>query len=77
MSIRADILQAKWEYEQHLSEHKCSTLQPCQTRATFWNAWMGTAEMWGREPDDRRRQREHHFRNVKNAPPTTEAEAAA
>lgn len=63
MTIKADILQAKWEYEQHLFHHKCSTLTPCGERTEYWNAWMGTAAMWGREHDDDRRQREHFHRS--------------
>lgn len=76
MSIMADIKQARAEYEDHNARHKCSSLEPCEKRTEKWQAWMLTAELWGQEPDDQQRQRDHHFRNIKNAPATTEAEAA-
>lgn len=74
MSIRADILQAKAEYEDHVARHKCRDREssiadgetPCDTRVGLIQAWFGTAGMWGREYDDDRRQREHYLRNVKN-----------
>ncbi len=63
MSIIADIKQARDEHVQHLATHKCSQLQRCDIRAGLWQAYMGTAAMWGLEPDDDRRQREHYERN--------------
>ena len=68
MSIMADIRQAKWEYEDHIARHGCTMLNRCTDRTARWQAWMGTAELWGQEPDDDRRQREHHHRNIKNSP---------
>ena len=65
MSIIADIKQARDEHVQHLAEHKCSQLHRCDIRAGLWQAYMGTAGLWGQEPDDDRRQREHFERNYK------------
>ena len=63
MSIIADIKQARDEHVQHLATHRCSQLQRCDIRAELWQAYMGTAALWGTEPDDDRRQREHYERN--------------
>jgi hypothetical protein len=59
MSIRADILQAKDEYHEHMNRHKCSLIK-CQEKTELWGAWMGTAGLWATEPDDDDRQREHY-----------------
>ena len=63
MSIVADIKKARDEHVQHLATHKCSQLKRCEERAELWQAYMGTAAMWGQEADDDRRQREHYERN--------------
>jgi hypothetical protein len=75
MSIMADIKRAKAEYHDHLATHKCrdaiSSLAdnqtPCTTRMELMQAWMTTAELWGLEPDDDQRQREHFNRNLRPA----------
>lgn len=63
MSIIADIKQAKAHYEDHLAAHKCSQLQTCSERSLLLQVWYSTAGLWGEEPDDDRRQREHYERN--------------
>jgi hypothetical protein len=60
MSIRADILRAKSEYEEHLARHKCGTLTRCEERNRYSKAWMDTAKLWGLERDDDERQRAHY-----------------
>lgn len=72
MSIVADIKQAKAAFEHHVATHHCrdnfsswnAGQEPCFTRLELMHAWFGTAHMWGEEPDDDRRQREHYERNV-------------
>jgi len=64
MSIVADIKQARDEHVQHLATHKCSQLKRCEERAELWQAYMGTAALWGQEPDDHARQRAHYERNA-------------
>lgn len=71
MSIIADIRQAKSEFTAHVAEHKCRDAfsaradgqEPCAIRVELLQAFIGTAGLWGREPDDDRRQREHYERN--------------
>lgn len=85
MTIHADVHRAKAEYDDHLAAHKCryalamiaDGLEPCEKRTELLQAWFGTAGLLGKEPDDKQRQRDHHFRNVKNAPPSSEAELVA
>lgn len=62
MSTRYDILAAKEEYNRHLDQHKCGTLTGCPQRTELWQAWMGTAGLWGMEPDDSIRQRDQFRR---------------
>ena len=85
MSIVADIHRARAEFEDHVATHKCRARMaaiaagetPCDVRLDLLQAWFASphsaASMWGKEPDDDRRQREHHFRNVKNAPASAAA----
>ena len=65
MSIVADIKRAKAEYEDHLATHGCGQLSRCTARGELLQAWYGTAGLWGKEPDDDQRQREHFERNYK------------
>ena len=75
MSIIADIRVAKAEYEDHVATHKCSDATsarsrgetPCSKRVELLQAYFGTAGMWGQEPDDDRRQRDHFNRNLRPA----------
>jgi hypothetical protein len=55
MTIRADILEARDKYTRHVSRHKCCVGDGCTVRIAFWHAYMGTADMWGRETDDAER----------------------
>lgn len=75
MSIIADIKQSKAEFTAHVAEHGCRATSadladgrtPCTRRVELWNAYQGTAGLWGQEPDDDRRQRDHFHRNQRPA----------
>lgn len=75
MSIIADIRLAKAEFEDHVATHGCRPTSaakadgetPCTKRVELWEAYQGTAALWGQEPDDDRRQREHFNRNLRPA----------
>ena len=75
MSIIADIKRAKAELEDHVARHKCrdafSAIEagetPCTDRVELLKAYFGTAGLWGKEPDDDRRQRDHFNRNLRPA----------
>lgn len=75
MSIIADIKQAKAEFNDHLAAHKCRSRAdslsagevPCARRIELWEAYTGTAGLWGKEPDDDQRQREHYERSLRPA----------
>jgi len=58
MSIRADILEAKADYEDHQGRHHCVTGDGCSVRIGLWKRYMDTAQRWGQEPDDAQRVRE-------------------
>lgn len=57
MSTRLDILAAKGQFEDHISEHKCRIGQ-CGERKALWLAYQDTAARWGQEPTDAARNRE-------------------
>lgn len=75
MSIIADIKQAKEEFTSHVAVHGCRATSadiadgktPCDKRVELWQAYMGTAGLWGQEHDDDRRQRDHFNRNLRPA----------
>lgn len=75
MSIIADIKQAKAEFNAHLAAHKCPSRAlaladgetPCARRMELWDAYIATVSLWGREPDDDSRQREHYERSLRPA----------
>jgi hypothetical protein len=60
VTIKADILRDKYAYIEHLGRHKCSLLKTCEERSGLLGAWMATAGLWGTEPDDDERQRDHY-----------------
>lgn len=75
MSIIADIKQASAEFTDHVAKHRCRPTSSavaagetaCTKRVELWMAYMGTAALWGREPDDYARQRAHFERNARPA----------
>lgn len=75
MSIVADIKQAKEEFTSHVAEHGCRATSaakadgetPCTRRVELWEAYMGTAKLWGLEHDDHARQKAHYERNLRPA----------
>ena len=58
MTSKADILNAKAAYEEHVSAHKCRSGagagQPakCAMRVELWRKYMRCCHMWGLEDGD-------------------------
>jgi hypothetical protein len=61
MSTRFDILDAKEDYDNHNSRHRCGELTKCSERSALWRTWMDTAGRHGYDEypeshDDRQRR---------------------
>lgn len=70
MSIAADIKREREIFEDHVARHKCrpaASGERCEQRVELWEQYIGTAALWGQEPDDEQRQRDHFNRNVRPA----------
>jgi hypothetical protein len=72
MSTKQDIFDAKFAFERHVGEHKCSPVtvarsrgdEPCTERVPLWQAYVGSsysaAGRWWTEHDDADRIREQY-----------------